>query len=218
MILWLLAAATATELIGLLADERVLQWIGKPLLAPLLMWYLISRHRRDGVLAAMAFAFAGDVVLLVPGRAWFLAGMACFLGTQLCLLATFWRHARPRPAAVIAYATLWAALNALLWSQLGPLRLPILAYSLALAAMAAAATTVSPRVGVGGALFLLSDLLIGAGAAGLDFTGRDLTVMSTYCAALLLLATGWARTSARRPRRDEPSAGPVPQPARLPPH
>jgi uncharacterized membrane protein YhhN len=197
--------AAVVELVAVAADVSVLQWIAKPLLAPLLIWYLMSRGHRDGTAIALGFATAGDIILLFPGRLAFLVGMACFLGTQVSLLATFLRRGRPRAVAVLAYAVLWAGLNALLWPDLGALRAPILGYSLALAAMACAATGVSARIGLGGALFLVSDLLIGAGAAGLDLPGRDVVVMATYAAALALIATGWASRA--------PSAVPVPEPA-----
>ncbi|GAA2326756.1 hypothetical protein GCM10010170_001820 [Dactylosporangium salmoneum] len=221
----LFAVAALVELGGVAAGGHVLQWIAKPLLAPLLIWYLVQHGRRDAVTVGLAFATAGDVVLLVPGKLWFLAGMACFLGTQVSLIVAFLGKARPRTAAVIGYAVLWAGLNALLWGHLGPLRAPILGYSLALAAMACAATGVSARVGLGGALFLGSDLLIGVGAAGLDFPGRDVVVMATYAAALLLIATGWARAGRRAPAREATAQGaadgasvvPVPRPGPLPP-
>ncbi|MGI5236881.1 lysoplasmalogenase family protein [Dactylosporangium sp. CA-139066] len=186
----LFGVAAVAELAAVAAGVTPLQWAAKPLLAPLLIWYLAGR--RDLVTAGLVFATAGDVVLLIPGRLPFLAGMACFLGTQVCLLIAFVRAGRPRVAAVAGYAVLWAGLNALLWGHLGALRGPILGYSMALAAMACAATGVSARVGLGGALFLGSDLLIGAGAAGMDFPGRDVVVMATYAAALALIATGWA--------------------------
>jgi uncharacterized membrane protein YhhN len=194
------------ELIGVATDERVLQWTAKPLIAPLLIWYLLSSHRRDAVVTALAFATVGDIVLLVPGRTPFLLGMAAFLGTQIALLAGFLRRARPAVLAIAGYAVLWAGLNAALWDRLGALRGPILGYSLALAAMACAATGVSARTGLGGGLFLVSDLLIGAGAAGLDFPGRDLVVMATYAAALFLISSDAARAA--------PAARPAPLPAR----
>ncbi|GGM41600.1 lysoplasmalogenase [Dactylosporangium sucinum] len=195
--LGLFALAAVVELIGVALDERAIQWASKPFLALLLLWYLMSRRPgRDAVATGLAFAFAGDVALLVPGRAWFLLGMVCFLGTQLSLLVAFRRAGRPRTAVLVAAAVLWAGLNALLWSRLGPLRVPILGYSLALTAMAAWATAVSARVAAGAVLFLLSDLLIGVGAAGMDFAGRDLVVMSTYAAALALIATGWVASCA----------------------
>lgn len=190
MILWLFAAAAGAELAGVALDWALLQWIAKPLLAPLLLWYLVRKAGMSLIGWGLVFAFAGDVALLVPGFVPFLLGMACFLGTQVCFLLAFLRRAPLRPSAAAGYGVLWAALNALLWPSLGALRIPILVYSLALSAMAAAAVAVSRTVAAGAALFLLSDLLIGLGAADLDFPGRDLVVMTTYIAALLLITTG----------------------------
>ncbi|WP_433609765.1 lysoplasmalogenase [Dactylosporangium sp. CA-139114] len=187
-------AAVAVELLGVATDQHVLQWIAKPLIAPLLLWYL---HQRGPIATALVFATIGDIVLLIPGKVPFLLGMAAFLGTQTALLAGFLRRGRPRALAVAGYAVVWAGANAALWGQLGALRGPILGYSLALAAMACAATGVNARTGLGGALFLVSDLLIGVGAAGRDFPGRDLVVMATYASALYLIVT--AAVSARAP-------------------
>ncbi|MEV0429787.1 lysoplasmalogenase [Micromonospora sp. NPDC050495] len=211
----LFGVVALVELIGVATDSTLTQWLAKPLLAPLLLAYLWSVRRRfDGVAVGLVAATAGDVALLVPGRTAFLAGMGCFLLTQLGFLTAFLRHRRPPVAAVLGYLLAWAAANALLWGALGPLRLPVLGYSLALSAMAAAATGVSRRTGLGGALFLGSDLLIGLGAAGVDFPGRDLLVMASYAAALLLITTGWAGQrppgGADRPRPADPPDGRVP--------
>ncbi|WIM94249.1 lysoplasmalogenase [Actinoplanes oblitus] len=186
-------AVAILEVIAVAADWPALQWLTKPLLAPLLIWYVGERNRLS---AALAFAFLGDVALLLDGRPAFLAGMLFFLGAQLCFLTAFLRRARPRVPAFAAYAIVWAAVNALLWSRLGALRLPILIYSLALAAMAAAAVGVSRRTALGGALFLLSDLMIGVGAAGLHLPASGVLIMTTYAAALYLIVTGFA---ARKP-------------------
>ena len=191
--LWLFAICALVELTGVALSWHPLQWIAKPLLAPLLLWYLLRTTGMSLIGWGLIFAFAGDVALLVPGTAPFLLGMACFLGTQICFLLAFLRRAPLHGFAAAGYAVLWAALNILLWPALGTQRLPILVYSLALSAMAAAAFAVSRTVATGAALFLLSDLLIGLGAADLDFPGRDLIVMTTYIAALLLITTGTAR-------------------------
>jgi uncharacterized membrane protein YhhN len=103
---------------------------------------------------------------------------------------------------VAGYLALWAAGNALLWGRLGDLRLPVLGYSLALALMAAAGWGVSRRVATGGALFLLSDLLIGVEATGVRLPGHGLWVMTTYLVALLLITTGWAGRGVGPPRAD----------------
>nr|WP_239542574.1 lysoplasmalogenase [Micromonospora terminaliae] len=193
----LFGVAALVELAGVALDSTPAQWLAKPLLAPLLLAYLWDRRRRtDPVAVGLVAATAGDVALLVPGDTAFLAGMGCFLVTQLAFLTAFLRHRRPPVAAVAGYLLAWAGANALLWSALGPLRLPVLGYSLALSLMAAAATGVSRRTAAGGALFLVSDLLIGVGAAGGDFPGRDLLVMTTYAAALLLITAGWAAAHA----------------------
>ncbi|MFI5911440.1 lysoplasmalogenase [Dactylosporangium sp. NPDC051541] len=190
--LTLFVIAAAVELIGVATDIQSLQWIAKPLLAPLLIWFVLTNHGGRLLVAALAFATAGDIALLIPGQLWFLLGMAAFLGTQIALTIAFVSQRRPKIWTVVGYVTLWAAVNAALWSQLGALRVPILVYSVALTAMACAATAVSARTGAGGTLFLLSDLLIGVGAANMDFPGRDLVVMSTYAAALYLITTGSA--------------------------
>lgn len=203
--LWpgLYAAVVAVELAGVAFDVPVLQWAAKPLLAPLLLaWLLRVRRKWDLVATGLVFATAGDVALLLPGTTAFLAGMGCFLGTQLCLLAAFLRHRRAPLAAFGGYLALWAGANALLWGRLGDLRLPVLGYSLALSLMAAASVGVSRRAAAGGALFLVSDALIGLGAAGAELPGRGLLVMVTYIAALVLLTTAWARrTGASAPSR-----------------
>ncbi|MGC4892653.1 lysoplasmalogenase [Micromonospora sp. DT31] len=198
----------AVELVGVALDSTVLQWLAKPLLAPVLLAYLWQRRRRfDGVAVGLVAATAGDVALLLSGDAAFLAGMGFFLVTQVAFSTGFLRHGRPSAMAWAGYLLAWAAANALLWGMLGPLRLPVLGYSLALCLMAAAASGVSARVGAGGALFLVSDLLIGVGAAGVELPGRGLLVMITYCAALLLITTGWVAASRPGTEPGPPPAG-----------
>ena len=181
----LFVMAVAAELIAVAAHWTALQWVAKPLLAPLLIWYL---RRPDLVVAGLGFAFAGDVALLVPGPAAFLTGMSFFLGAQICFTVAFLRRGRPRPWAFAGFGALWVTANALLWGPLGALRVPVLVYSFALCAMAAAAAGVSRWVAAGGVLFLISDLLIGLGVTGLRLPAHDVLVMATYSGALFLIA------------------------------
>jgi uncharacterized membrane protein YhhN len=189
--LQLFLVAAVVEVVAVAGDWLVPQWIAKPLLAPLLIWHLLRAGRADVVVLAFGFATAGDVALLVPGQTAFLIGMAFFLGAQVCLIVAFVRRARPVWWAGAGYGVLWISANAALGERLGALRVPVLIYSLALTAMAAAATGVSRRVAAGGALFLISDLLIGLGAAGIRPPAHGVLVMTTYTAALALIATGW---------------------------
>jgi uncharacterized membrane protein YhhN len=172
----------------------------KPLLVPLLLvWVLVATDRRPPrwLAIGLGFAFLGDVLLQLPGTLWFLAGMGAFLVMQVCYLVGFaalgsYARLRAQPLVVLGWVLLWVALNLVVGPQLGELRWPILVYSVALTAMAAAAVaTGDRRIGVGGVLFLISDLLIGLRAAGLEVPASGVLVMSTYLAAQYLIATGW---------------------------
>ncbi len=177
-----LETATKPFIVGTLILWAWLAWSGRP---PRLL------------LGGLALALLGDVLLSLPGTAAFLAGMAAFLGMQLCYIAGFVgfgaaRALRARPAVAAGWAVLWLALNLILGPMLGALRWPIAVYSVALFSMAAlAVATGSRRIAVGGVLFLVSDLLIGVGAAGIEMPLRGVVVMVTYCAAQLLIVTGW---------------------------
>ncbi|MEG3635639.1 lysoplasmalogenase [Micromonospora palythoicola] len=192
-LLWTFAVVVGVELVAVATDVPEVQWLAKPLLAPLLLAWLWRIRAADVPIAVgLALATAGDVALLVPSDIAFLVGMGCFLGTQLAFVSAFLGHRRPRPAAVTGYLALWAVANAVLWPRLGELRLPVLGYSLALCLMAATAAALGRRVAFGGGLFLVSDLLIGLGAAGTTVPGHGVLVMATYSAALFLISTGWA--------------------------
>lgn len=221
MILPFFAVVAAVEVIAVAADWTAVQWVAKPLLGPLLIAWMLQRGRRDVATLALGFATAGDIALLVPDQMAFLIGMGFFLGAQICFVIAF----RPiRAIHAAGYWLLWALANLLLWERLGDLALPVLIYSFALTTMAAAAAGISRRVAAGGALFLVSDLLIGLGAAGIRAPAHDVLVMTTYAAALFLLTTGWVQSeeqgvrtgrirtgvlslskAARRPLRYEPA-------------
>jgi uncharacterized membrane protein YhhN len=168
------------------------------LMPTLLAWALVSLGRATPrlLIAALLFAAVGDVGLAF--EATFLVGMAGFLAMQVCYVLGFlrlgaWPRLRGRWWIAAAYAAFWVVANLVLGPRLGDLQIPILVYSLALCTMAAVAAGVDRRVGVGGLLFLASDMLIGFQKADLDFAGRGTVVMVTYLIAQYLLVTGWAR-------------------------
>ncbi|MDG4757027.1 lysoplasmalogenase [Micromonospora sp. WMMD710] len=201
-------AVTAANLLANATDSDLAFALTKPLLMPLLAAYLWrATAERDArpdrlVLAGLAFATGGDVALLVDGTGWFLAGMACFLGTHLCYLTAFTRRGAatalrraPLVAVPIGYAALTVIALAWMWAGLAAagLAVPVAGYALALVAMATTAATQGWRVGLGAALFLGSDLLIAAGVAGVaQPPGAPVLVMATYAAGQALIVTGRA--------------------------
>jgi len=166
------------------------------LMATLLGWVLVALGPRAPrwLVAGLAFAVLGDVLLDVR----FEAGMVGFLLMQISYIVGFlrlgaWTGLRARWPIGVAYLIVGVGANIALGPHLGSLAIPVLVYSTAILSMAALASGVDSRVGLGGVLFVISDALIGVDKAGAGFAGRGLIVILTYLAAQYLIATGWAR-------------------------
>ncbi|MEU1242309.1 lysoplasmalogenase [Micromonospora parva] len=217
---------TAANLLANATGGGTALLLTKPLLMPLLAAYLWRASAERGtrpdrlLLAALAFATGGDIALMIDGTGWFVAGMACFLGTHLCYLAAFTRHGaatalrRPPLVAVpLVYALLTVIALAWMWAGLTDvgLAIPVAGYAIALAAMATTATTQGWRVGLGAALFLGSDLLIAAGVAEVaQPPGAPVLIMASYAAGQALIVTGWvARASTPPGSAVTPAAAPA---------
>ncbi|HET7899933.1 MAG TPA: lysoplasmalogenase [Candidatus Nanopelagicales bacterium] len=200
---WLLVVYVAVAVVdvvgGQIARTDILGTALTPvLLALLILWVLLARGRRAPrlLLAGMMFAWLGDLALDGPGDLRFILGIALFLVMQVCYSMGFvglgaLGRLRRRIWLPIGAAALWLGLNIVLGPMLGDMRWPLAVYSAALVTMATLSLGVSPRVGTGGVLFLVSDLLIGLDAAGIDVPLRHVLVIGTYAAAQLLIVTGW---------------------------
>jgi uncharacterized membrane protein YhhN len=178
------------------APEAV-ERIAKGLLMPALLVAVVGSLGRATprlLVVGLLWATVGDVAIDIV----FEAGMVGFLIMQLTYIVGFVglgavAGLRRRWPAAVGYAALWVVVNVLLGPELGELRVPVLVYSAAICTMAALAAGVSARVGVGAALFVASDALLGAGVADVDFPGRSALVLPAYLAGQYLIATGWAR-------------------------
>lgn len=176
--------------------------VTKPLLMPVLM-----RGRDRPTRRALALSGAGDVALLGESEAAFTAGLASFLGAQLAWIAAL--RSRPsagllhrRPVLAMPYVAAWAGLNAYLWPRAGRDRVPVVAYSTVLAAMALTALDAGGRAAVGGGLFMASDALLALDRfGGVQLPAHDGWVMATYTAAQALLAAD-GEDRALAPERD----------------
>src|SRR5690606_21293885 len=97
----------------------------------------------------------------------FLAGMGAFALAHACYVTCFVRSGalaalRRRWHLVLAYAIAFAGLIAWLWPDLGAMRIPVAGYALLLTATAVTAGGLGLRLGLGGALFFVSDVMIAA--------------------------------------------------------
>lgn len=200
-------------------DLPALPFVSKPLATLALIAYALPRGRGEPVrrrwlLGGLWCSLAGDVALLWPQG--FLAGLVSFLLAHLAYLVALTRDARfARPAWPFAlYAGIAGAVLAILWPGVPEgLRGPVIAYVLALGAMAAQAmarwraqqglpedaaetqglqaarrSTLARRAAVGAALFMLSDALLATNRFAMPLAMSSLWVLGSYWIAQAALA------------------------------
>lgn len=178
----------AAHWLGREIDSKAVRLVTKAALMPTLAAWARAQGCPRLLVGALLASAAGDSLmeqnLLLPA-------MAMYGGAHSCYASLFLRdHERLSAGVTAAYAGLGAGIVALLWPRLGMLRRPVALYAVALTATAATSRCHSRRAGAGGALFLISDALIGARLAGHNFPARDTLVGLTYTAAQFQLATG----------------------------
>lgn len=151
--------------------------------------------------AALAASMAGDVFLMLPGL--FIPGLASFLLAHLAYIALLRQDAPwfAHRASLVATLVLGAAMYAVLWHGGLPeaLRLPVAAYVLVIALMAAQALGRARHLGgsapgcvaVGACFFMASDSLLAINRFVQPFDGAQAGVLSTYYVAQLLIVQGW---------------------------
>lgn len=199
-----LAIVSVLELSAVAVDNTVLEHLTKPLLLPLLMLFVLVEVGWNAdpsikfLIIGQFFSFLGDVALMLDGDLWFALGIAMFLITHIFYIIGFFKLGarqglRDRRWVLFAYPLFWLAANAALWPGLGPLRIPIIVYSAFLVAMAMCSMSLGTLFGIGGALFMVSDLLIGETVAYGAFPASGVIIMFTYILGQAIIAYCWTR-------------------------
>lgn len=180
----------------------------KPLLMPVLLagfLFAVPRMRSEIAIVgtvAIALSWLGDVTLGTVGEIWFLVGLGFFLLAHVAYLTLFLRRlkSRPVPSWALVYLVWWVALLAILWPHLGSLLLPVAVYGIVLGLMGAVALSCNRWVAIGGALFVVSDSLLGINRFHPDFEWSlvHVAIMLTYIAAQGLIAFGAVRAAYER--------------------
>lgn len=207
-LLGIFAAVGAINIVADAVDNALMANTTKPLLLPLLAAFSIAaagigRPTMKLLVAAQFFAWLGDLALMSSEPVIFLAGMGAFLVMQLGYIVGFFRlgardgFARRR-WVLFVFPAFWVVANAALWAGLGPLRAPIAVYAAALVTMAMTSVALGTRIGIGGTLFMFSDLMIGATIAYGAFPGSSPLIMATYIVGQGLIATAWVNRVRRR--------------------
>ena len=156
---------------------------------------------RRWILAGLWFSLAGDVFLMWPQG--FLPGLVSFLLAHLAYIVAFTRRlrfaARWQPFAL--YAAVAALLLARLWPSVpAALQLPVVAYVVCLASMAAQAgaawlaargtaeALLARHAALGGLLFMTSDTLLAFNKFDAPLPLASLWILATYWSAQGLIA------------------------------
>jgi uncharacterized membrane protein YhhN len=182
-------------------DQAWLNFVFKPLATLVVIAYAWGRGigaQRSWVIAGLLLSLAGDIALLWPKEG-FLPGLIAFLLAHLAYLVAFTRVAAfaLRPWCFVFYALVAGAILWQLWPGVpGGLRIPVIAYVVCLAAMAAQAAVVwrsgAPRgavLALGGALFVASDALLATNKFMAPLPLASLWILATYWGAQWCIAT-----------------------------
>ena len=161
--------------------------------------------RRIALVAGLGILFSwfGDVAIAQPGDLGFLLGLGGFFCAHVAYIVLFVSGLglRRMPRLAVVYIAWWAGFVTLLAPHAGALLVPLALYGAVLGAMAALALAGNRWVAVGGALFVVSDSLLGLHLflPGFSFWQVDFTIMVAYIGAQGALAVGAFVVARRSP-------------------
>lgn len=187
----------------------------KAILMPLLILVLRINLRKNGsvydrlMITALGFSWAGDITLEFTGHheLVFVLGLLCFMVTQIIYFFVFYSTpgiAYPMkklafgiiPVYVYGFFLLYW-----LYSDLGDMRIPVIAYALVILTMLSGAISRFGKVShpsywlvlCGAVLFVLSDSLIAVNKFTYPFNGARVVIMSTYVTGQFLIVLGYLK-------------------------
>ena len=209
---WLTALSAALAILAQIgALPASLAYVFKPLTTVLIIAFAWPRgaaqlRQRRAVRIGLALSLIGDVALLWPKEG-FLPGLIAFLLAHLAYIAAFCVPVRlaARPVVFVVYGAVAALILSQLWSGVpAALRVPVLAYVLCLATMAAQAAvwwrasggrsdaSLARHAAIGGVLFMASDSLLAINKFATPLPLAPLWILASYWLAQSCIARSLA--------------------------
>jgi uncharacterized membrane protein YhhN len=157
---------------------------------------------------ALLLSMLGDVLLALDGQKLFVYGLAAFLCSHLAYLQAMRPWLRFRAWWLLPYAGVAALVMTPMWSGLGAMTLPVLAYMAVILAMSVStwcSSARNPWLIAGGLLFISSDSLLGLNKFWQPLPAAGWLIMLTYYAAQYALVRGFlqAREQSSLPADDQ---------------
>ena len=207
-IFWIYILACSANLIAQLIPAEELNSYTKPLLMPILLFYVYRKSIGKTTLnvlllsAALLFSWFGDVVLMYQANdSYFIAGIGLFLIAQVIYIIVLRKATYLKPIFNLRKIIPFLLYGAILFYVLlpaGTFTIPIVIYGIVILWMLISAfnrkhfTPYDSYVYafIGSALFVLSDSILAINAFKTAIPYAGFFIMSTYCAAQYLLAEG----------------------------
>ena len=213
---WLVLIPVAVNLAGHLAGTPALTVTSKPLLMPLLAltsWIIMSSggvrgRRKATIVLALLFGALGDILLMLRGTSWFLAGMLAFLIGHIFYFSTLPTPWKTKGFWETAFSTiLLAALLVFVVTFMkrfgldGVMGFAVTVYACAFAFLVhgCVMAAISRRrplyllTALGFAIFAFSDLLVATGVfTDIHIPKKGFLVMSTYILAQAVVSLSLA--------------------------
>ncbi len=182
-------------------ENNLLQYIFKPLtmLAIILLAFVNSstpmNFYQQMIIAGLIFSAIGDVLLIDSKR--FVQGLLSFLLAHICFIVAFSSVlSTPNLPSLVFYVAYLLGFSAVLWKHLGKLKLPVIVYSLTLAAMSwlALSKTIEHHnhhtfhAFIGSLMFVASDSLLAFDKFKAKFRFAEILILSTYFLAQFFIA------------------------------
>ncbi len=209
IIFWIYIIISGANLVAQVIPSEELNSYTKPLLMPLLMFYVYrsSLGKVTGrvliLSLALLLSWLGDIALMYQGETiYFMIGIGLFLLAQVTYIIVLSKSAYEKltfdPIKVLPFILYGVVLFKFLLPNAGDFRIPIFVYGIIIMVMA---STARLREGVcdkwsyrlslyGSILFVISDSLIAINKFYAELPFAGFFIMMTYVAAQLLLVKG----------------------------
>ena len=208
IILIAFVGVSITNLVAQLLISQELIQFTKPVLMPLLLFYIYESSKGKVttttllLFLAILLSWFGDISLLYQTETYFMLGIGFFLIAHVCYIlilkkATY-QKLQFEVFKILPYAVYLVILFSLLLPKVGDLTLPIFIYGIVISVMAGTARLREGNTSnesyqlafYGSILFLISDSLLAIDKFYVNIPFSGLWVMSTYLAAQYLLVKG----------------------------
>lgn len=209
IIFWIYLIISGVNLVAQIIPSEELNSYTKPLLMPLLMFY-VYRSSQGNVTGrilllslALLLSWIGDLALMYQGDTmYFMIGIGFFLLAQVTYIIVLSKSSYGKlkfdPIKVLPFVIYGIGLFQFLLPNAGDFQIPIFVYGIVIMVMVSTArlregssTQLSYRLAIyGSMLFVISDSLIAVNKFYMEIPLAGFMIMITYVAAQLLLVKG----------------------------